>query len=142
MTAASAALALPIAYLTERTDLPFVRWWRTITVVPLAIPSYVGAFAFIIALGPNGSLQDLLAPLGVETIPEIYGFFGAWLTLTLFTFPYLLIVVRAGLRDLDPGIEEAAPLARTIHLGAHSGASPFPSCGFLWPPAACSSRST
>ncbi len=108
VTAASAALALPIAYLTERTDLPLARLWRSITIMPLAIPSYVGAFAFTIALGPNGSLQDLLAPLGVESIPEIYGFVGAWLTLTLFTFPYLLLVVRAGLRDLDPAIEESA----------------------------------
>lgn len=108
VTAASAALALPIAYLTERTDLPFVGWWRSITIMPLAIPSYVGAFAFIIALGPNGSLQDLLAPLGVESIPEIYGFVGAWLVLTLFTFPYLLLVIRAGLRDLDPALEESA----------------------------------
>ncbi|MXX31578.1 MAG: iron ABC transporter permease [Chloroflexi bacterium] len=108
VTAASAALALPIAYLTERTDLPFARWWRSATIMPLAIPSYVGAFAFIIALGPNGSLQNLLAPLGVQSIPEIYGFFGAWLTLTLFTFPYLLLVIRAGLRDLDPAIEESA----------------------------------
>ncbi|MCY3921497.1 MAG: iron ABC transporter permease [Chloroflexi bacterium] len=117
VTGASAALALPIAYLTERTDLPFARWWRSIAIMPLAVPSYVGAFAFIIALGPNGSLQDLLAPLGVESIPEIYGFFGAWLTLTLFTFPYLLIVIRAGLRDLDPGIEEAA---RTLGQSAWS----------------------
>ena len=108
VTATCAAIALPIAYLTERTDLPFAGFWRTITIVPLAIPSYVGAFAFIIALGPNGSLQDLLSPLGVEQIPEIYGFFGSWLTITLFTFPYLLIVVRAGLRDIDPSIEEAA----------------------------------
>ncbi len=108
VTATSALLALPIAYLTERTDLPLAGFWRSATIVPLAIPSYVGAFAFIIALGPNGSLQDLLAPLGVTSVPEIYGFFGAWLTLTLFTFPYLLIVVRAGLRDLDPAIEESA----------------------------------
>lgn len=108
VTASCAAIALPIAYLTERTDVPFASFWRSITVTPLAIPSYVGAFAFIIALGPRGSLQDLLAPLGVESIPQIYGFFGAWLTLTLFTFPYLLLVVRAGLRDLDPSIEESA----------------------------------
>lgn len=108
VTASCAALALPIAWLTERTDLPFAGVWRSITIMPLAIPSYVGAFAFIIALGPNGSLQDLLAPLGVETIPQIYGFFGAWFTLTLFSFPYLLLVVRAGIRDLDPAIEESA----------------------------------
>lgn len=108
VTASCAALALPIAYLTERTDIPFAAFWRTATVTPLAIPSYVGAFAFVVALGPNGSLQDLLAPLGVESLPQIYGFFGAWLTLTLFSFPYLLLVVRAGLRDLDPAIEESA----------------------------------
>ncbi len=108
VTATSAALALPMAYLTERTDLPFAGFWRSITIMPLAIPSYVGAFAFIIALGPNGSLQDLLAPLGVERIPEFYGFVGSWLVLTLFTYPYLLIVIRAGLRDLDPAIEDAA----------------------------------
>ncbi len=108
VTASCAVLALPIAYLTERTDLPIAAFWRTITITPLAIPSYVGAFAFIIALGPRGSLQDVLAPLGVESLPQIYGFFGAWLTLTLFSFPYLLLVVRAGLRDIDPAIEETA----------------------------------
>ena len=108
VTATSAALALPMAYLTERTDLPFARWWRSITIMPLAVPSYVGAFAFIVAFGPHGSLQELLSPLGVESIPSLYGFVGAWLTLTLFTYPYLLLVIRAGLRDLDPALEEAA----------------------------------
>ena len=108
VTATSAALALPMAYLTERTDLPFARWWRSITIMPLAVPSYVGAFAFIVALGPHGSLQELLAPLGVEHIPSLYGFVGSWLVLTLFTYPYLLLVIRAGLRNLDPAIEEAA----------------------------------
>ena len=97
-----------MAYLTERTDLPFARWWRSITIMPLAVPSYVGAFAFIVALGPHGSLQELLSPLGVEHIPSLYGFVGSWLVLTLFTYPYLLLVIRAGLRNLDPAIEEAA----------------------------------
>lgn len=108
VTATSAALALPMAYLTERTDLPFARWWRSITIMPLAVPSYVGGFAFVVALGPRGSLQELLAPLGVQSIPEIYGFVGAWLVLTLFTYPYLLLVIRAGLRDLDPALEDSA----------------------------------
>ena len=108
VTGASAALALPMAWLTERTDLPGARWWRPFTVMPLAIPSYVGGFAFIVALGPNGSLQQLLAPLGVTSLPELYGFVGAWLALTLFTYPYLLLVIRAGLRDLDPALEDSA----------------------------------
>ena len=108
VTAAATAIAIPCAWLTERTDLPGARWWRTITVVPLAVPSYVAALAVIAALGPSGSLQRLLAPLGVDSLPELYGFAGAWLVLTLFTYPYILLVLRAGLRDLDPALEEAS----------------------------------
>ena len=107
VTAAATLIALPCAWLTERTDLPGARWWRTITVVPLAVPSYVAGLAVIAALGPAGSLQRLLAPLGVDSLPELYGFPGAWLVLTLFTYPYILLVLRAGLRDLDPALEEA-----------------------------------
>ena len=108
VTVASALIALPCAWLTERSDLPGARWWRAITVVPLAVPSYVAGLAVIAALGPNGSLQQLLAPLGVDALPELYGFAGAWLVLTLFSYPYMLLVLRAGLRDLDPALEEAS----------------------------------
>ena len=52
VTAAATLIALPCAWLTERTDLPGARWWRTITVVPLAVPSYVAGLAVIAALGP------------------------------------------------------------------------------------------
>ena len=108
VTATSALIAVPIVWLTERTDLAGVRWWRTLCVAPLAVPSYVGSLAIIAALGPNGALQGLLAPLGVESIPELYGFWGAWLALTLFTFPYIVLVLRAGMRDMDPALDEAA----------------------------------
>ncbi|MGH2841699.1 MAG: ABC transporter permease, partial [Solirubrobacteraceae bacterium] len=53
-------------------------------------------------------LQDLLAPLGVQELPSIYGFAGAWLVLTLFTYPLVLIPLRAALRRMDPSLEEAA----------------------------------
>jgi iron(III) transport system permease protein len=77
--------------------------------LPLVVPSYVGALTIIAALGPKGLLQDALSgPFGVERLPEIYGFFGAWLTLTLFTYPYVFLSVRAALRGLDPSLDEAA----------------------------------
>jgi iron(III) transport system permease protein len=105
---ASTLLAVPLAWLTLRTDLPARRLWSVLTVLPLVVPSYVGGFAVIGALGPRGLFQQLLAPLGVERLPEIYGFTGAWLTLTLFSYPYLLLAVRAAVLGLDPGYEEAA----------------------------------
>lgn len=108
VSGASIAIALPLAWLTLRTDLPGRRFWSVITVLPLAIPSFVGALAFVAAIGPRGSLQRLLEPLGVESLPTIYGFEGAWLALTLFTYPYLLLTLRAGLRGVDPAMEEAS----------------------------------
>ncbi len=104
VTAASIAIALPVAWLTVRTDLPGRRLWATLCTLPLVIPTYVGAYLFVSALGPNGILADAI---GVQ-LPSIYGFFGAWLVLTLFTYPLVLLPVRATLRRIDPQLEDAA----------------------------------
>lgn len=108
VTVASLVLALPLAWLTVRTDLPGRRAWTILAAMPLVIPSYVGGFALIATLGPKGMFQELLAPLGVDRLPSIYGFPGALYALTLFTYPYLFLSIRAGLHNLDPAIEEAA----------------------------------
>jgi iron(III) transport system permease protein len=105
----SAAIAVPLAFLTVRTDLPWRRFWLIATTLPLAVPDYVGSFALIAAFGPKGSLlQVWLEPLGVQELPEIYGWTGAILGLTLFSYPYLLLNVQAGWQGIDPGIEEVA----------------------------------
>ena len=109
VTATAIALALPLSWLVTRTDLPARRVWTVLTTLPLVIPSYIGAYLMISALGPRGLLQDLLeGPFGVERLPSFYGFFGAWLVLTLFTYPLVLLTVRATLLRLDPQLEDAA----------------------------------
>ena len=108
VTAAAIAIAVPFAWLTVRTDLPGRRFWIVVAALPLVMPSYIGAYAFLSAFGPVGLAQDLLEPLGVRRLPSIAGFPGAWLTLTLFTYPFVLLPVRAALRRLDPQLEEAA----------------------------------
>jgi iron(III) transport system permease protein len=108
VTAASILLGVPLAYLTVRTDLPFARFWTVAVSLPLVIPSYIGAFAFVSAFGPQGAFQRLLAPLGVESLPEIYGFHGAVLVLTLYTYPYVYITARAALKSLDTTLIDAA----------------------------------
>ena len=105
---AAAAIAVPLAWITTRTDLPMRRFWQTVAVLPLVISSYAGALAVIGALGPRGLVRDLLAPLGVDQLPSIYGFYGALFTLALFTYPYVYLAVRGSLLGLDPSLEEAA----------------------------------
>ncbi|MDM9384242.1 iron ABC transporter permease [Chlorogloeopsis sp. ULAP01] len=105
----SALIAVPLAFLTVRTDLPGRRLWLLLTTLPLAVPSYVGSFTLIATLAPRGSfLQILLEPLGVKELPSIYGWPGVILAITLFTYPYMLLSVRSGLQGLDPSLEEAA----------------------------------
>ena len=114
VTTLSVAVAVPLAWLTVRTDLPLRRLWGILTALPLVIPSYVGAFLVVSALGPKGLLQGLLAPLGVERLPDIYGFPGATLTLVLLSYPYILLTVRGALVRLDPALEESA---RSLGVG-------------------------
>ena len=104
VTVAAIAIAVPLAWLTVRSDLPGRRAWATLATLPLVIPSYIGAYLFVSALGPRGALADLL---GVR-LPSIYGFTGAFLVLTLFTYPLVLIPLRSALRRMDPSLEEAA----------------------------------
>jgi iron(III) transport system permease protein len=75
----------------------------------MVIPSYLGAVTYIAAFGPRGMLQQLLEPItGVTRLASIYGFFGAWLAITLFTYPYVVLPVRAALMNMDPALEETA----------------------------------
>jgi iron(III) transport system permease protein len=97
-------IALPVAWLTLRTDLSERRVWFVLCMLPLVIPTYVGSFALISAFATGGLVSRAF---GVA-LPSVYGFGGALVVLTLFTYPYMLLALRAGLRGLDPSLEEAA----------------------------------
>ena len=104
----TAALALPLAWLTTATDLPGRRLWNVLLILPLVIPSYVAAYLYVSLFSPRGVVQGWLAPLGIDRLPPIYGFPGAWLVLTLITYPFTYLTVRAALQRLDPSLTEAA----------------------------------
>ena len=108
-------IAAPLAWITVRTDLPARGFWRVVSMLPLALPSYIVGFAIAVGLGPRGILQGWLeAAFGVERIPSIYGFGGAAFTLIIISFPYVLLPVRAALWNIDVSLEESArALGRT-----------------------------
>jgi iron(III) transport system permease protein len=113
--AGSLALALPLAWLTVRTDLPNRNVWAVLTALPLVIPSYVMALLVISALGPRGLLQGALeSPLGIQRLPSIYGLPGAALVIVTVTYPYALLTLRAALRRMDTASED---VARTLGFG-------------------------
>lgn len=97
-------IALPLAFLTTRTDLKGKRLFSILLTLPLAIPGYVGAYVILSATGPGGVLP----------LPRLEGYWGALLVLSLITYPYLFLGLRAAFLGLDPSLEEAA---RTLGVG-------------------------
>lgn len=104
---ATAIVGTALAWFTTRTDLPGRRVWRVLAPLPLVFPSFVGAAAFLAAVAPGGLLDELL---GFSTAPRLEGFGGAWLVLTLFTYPFVYLPVAARLSSLAPSLEENARL--------------------------------
>ena len=110
VTSGTLLIGVPLAWLTARTDMPMRRLLSVLVALPLVIPTYVGGFLAISALGPRGLVQGMLEPLGVSRLPEIYGLPGASATLILLSYPYVYLTVRAALMRMDPSLDESARL--------------------------------
>ena len=110
VTLSAAILGTGLAWLTIRTDLPSRRVLKLILPLPLVFPTFVGAAAFIRTLNPGGIANNLLENIGIDRTLELHGLFGAWLVLTLFTYPYVYLPVAARLKNLPSSLEESARL--------------------------------
>lgn len=117
VTLGAVVLGACLAWLTIRTDIPLRRLLTVLLALPLALPSYVAAYAYVSFLGPRGVLQGWLEPLGVQRLPSVYGFWGAWLVLTVISYPYVFLTVRSALRRLEPSAEEASRTLGQSALG-------------------------
>jgi len=99
VTAACAIVGTINAWLVVRSSLPLRPVWLILLAMPLAIPSYLSAFAW------------------VSWIPTMSGFLGASVVLTLASYPYVMLPVAAMLRGADPMLED---VARSLGVSAQS----------------------
>ncbi len=102
--ALATAMALPLAWLVSRTNLRGRRLVNILAVIPLAVPGYVMAYALIGLSGNFGFMNQVFG----FTIPRLQGLTGATLALSLYTFPYIYLNLRAAFAGLDQSLEEAA----------------------------------
>lgn len=104
VVAVDTLLAVPLAWLTSRTSLKGRRFFTLLGVLPLAIPSYVMAYVLLSLGGDYGAFVHLFG----TSIPRLGGYWGALIALSLYTFPYLFLNLRAALFSVDPALEESA----------------------------------
>lgn len=110
----SVLIGVPLAFLTAYVQMPFKRFWLILLAAPLALPSYIGAFAMYFSFGIGGEIENVL---GVST-PPISGLWGSALVMSLYTYPFVMMTTRSSLLSLDASLVNAA---RT--LGLSLGAS-------------------
>lgn len=90
VTVLCTVIGVAAAITVTRVDVPFRRFWRVALALPLAVPSYLAAFAWVSAR------------------PSLAGFHGATLVLVLTSYPYVFLPTLAALMRVDPAHEEVA----------------------------------
>lgn len=101
------AIGIPFAFFLSRYRVPGKNLIRTLGTLPLILPTFIGAEAWLILLGRNGLFAKVLQGVGIE-MPSIYGWKGIVLVFTLQFFPFVFLMVSSALNAIDRSLEEAA----------------------------------
>src|SRR5438132_8526969 len=109
----SLAIGAPMAWLTARTDLPGRRLIRGLIMASFVTPPFLGAFAWVMLAGPNAGLLNTLwrRLTGLDSpLVDIFTMPGLVFVVTLYTFPYVYIMLVNTLALTASDLAEAAPI--------------------------------
>ena len=113
VTVMTTIFSLPIAYLLVRYNFKGRGILQGIILIPMIMPPFVGAVGMKQLFGLYGSINTLLAKLGLIDIMDPIdwfgsGFAGVVFLSTLHLYPIMYLNVSASLANVDPSLEEAA----------------------------------
>ena len=107
----STLIGIPMGYLVARVKLPFKSLILSLGILPIILPSFVGAFSWIILLGRQGVIRQLVNPVlnivGLS-IPPITGMFGMIFVMSVTYYPFVFLMCYGAFEAANPLLEEAA----------------------------------
>jgi len=106
-------VALAIAWLVERTDMPLRGLTYVLTVAPTGIPTMILALSWVLLANPsNGTFNVILRQLlglGSDTGPfDVYSLGGMIFVQATALVPLTFLLVSASLRAINPNLEDSA----------------------------------
>jgi len=107
-------ISIPLAQLFTRFRFPAKTFLSALLLLPLILPPFVGAIGLKQFFSRYGSLNLLLAKIGIVDLqapPDWFGsggFAGIILLNTLHLYPIMFLSVQAALANLDPALRDAA----------------------------------
>lgn len=113
VTLMTSVVSLPLAYFLTRYRFPARNILRSVILIPMIMPPFVGALGMQKFFGNYGSINMLLVKLKLmdpsKTIDWFGGgFWGVVLLSTLHLYPIMYLNIVAALSNVDPSLEEAA----------------------------------
>ena len=109
----SLAVGAPLAWLTARTDVPGRGIIRSLVLASFVTPPFLGAFTWVMLAGPNAGLINRAwrAVTGSdEPLLNIFSMPGLIFVVTIYTFPYVYIMIANTLALIASDLEEAASI--------------------------------
>ncbi len=116
-------LALFLAYLNNRTDIPCKFLFKIISITPMMIPHILFSVSWVLLLNPsNGILNLILKQLfSLESSPlNIYSLWGMMLVEGLLDMPIAYLIIAPAMASFDVNLEESSRV-----FGANSGQTLF-----------------
>ena len=104
-------LALFLAYMNTRTNIPFKGLFRVISIVPMMIPHILFAVSWVLLLNPsNGILNRLLMDVfQLESAPfNVYSLGGMILVEGLLDLPIAYLIIAPAMSAFDIALEESS----------------------------------
>jgi iron(III) transport system permease protein len=109
------ALGVPLAFLFERTDLPFRRAFALCFTSLVALPNFILGMGWIQLANPSTGYLNRFSD---TPWCDIYGAGGTALVLGTSGLPLVLFAVQAALARIDTSLEEAARMSGASQLRA------------------------
>jgi thiamine transport system permease protein len=103
-------LGFPAAYISASFDFPGKKILSSLFSLPFIVPSILLVLGLAGFFGNAGSVNALLADLGLPRVNFIYGIQGVILAHAFFNFPIAARLISASLRQADPNLKDAAVL--------------------------------
>jgi iron(III) transport system permease protein len=104
-------LALFLAYLNTRTDIPFKFLFAVLSIVPMMIPHLLFSVSWALLLNPsNGIMNTVLRNfLSLEAAPfNIYSLEGMILVEALLDLPIAYLIIAPAMASFDVALEESS----------------------------------
>ncbi|MCV0424397.1 MAG: iron ABC transporter permease [Roseibium sp.] len=109
----STLLGLAFALVATRTNFPFKKGLRLLTVLPIITPPFVIGLALTLLFGRSGVVTEALDFLfGIEPSRWLYGLTGIWIAQVLSFTPISFLVLIGVVEGVSPSMEEASQTLR------------------------------